>query len=91
MDVSLSLILRTLSSLADIGLQVKEIEASPWAFGLLMRYFESISRAQEDVPWLHGECEVLTINHCGQAVRITMKPTLKLTLDLPPKVPLPGE
>lgn len=92
MDPSLTLILKTLSALADVGLQVKEIEASPWAYGLLVQQLHGFGEPVHfDYTWSPGDLGLMTLNHYGQSVRITAKPPLKLTLDLPPKVPVPGE
>ena len=91
MDVSLTLILKSLSSLADVGLHVKEIEADAWAFGLLMQHFRLMAGPNEAIKWCPDDPGSMTLNLCGQRVHITSKPPLKLTLDLPPKVPMLGK
>lgn len=77
--------------LDEQGFQVKELEATPSTFGSLVKELQAmgasgvaISFCGDDPPWI-------TLSHYGRLVRITMKPLLKLSLDLPPKVPMPGE
>lgn len=79
---------KALSLLDECGFQVKEMEATPSAFRSLMRELrlmgDGVSSWHEDPPWV-------ILMHYGRPVRITTKPLLKLSLDLPPKVPMPGE
>lgn len=86
-NFSLSNILNSLSVLAECGLEVEEMQASPCAFGLLLETLAVMSPV--GVAKCNESCQI-TLHHRGQSVRITMKPVRQFSLELPPKVPMPG-
>lgn len=91
---SLGRILDSFEILTECGFEVKEIEASPWAFDLLLKNLQLLSGpsgSDEPFPSPRGDPPWVEIGLRGLVVRVTMKPPLNLTLDLPPKVPMPGE
>lgn len=86
---SFSRILEALDVLMECGFEVKEVEANPWAFSLLVENLRLMSGSGEPPTLFLGDTTSVKINHHGQVVRITMKPPLEL--EFPPKVPVPAE
>lgn len=87
-------IVKALCLLGDHGFQVKELEATPSAFGALVRELQVMSFSNEAPSSCGDDPAWIDLKYYDRSVRIAMKPLLELSLDLPSKggkVPIPWE